>query len=130
MALYKHFKKETDCNSVFITMREIEKADEKVKQVLDDSDRNSCSGMLTIRCKYNAYTAEQRAQIGRYAAENGNTKVAIFLLCLVQKSMNRHVLELCHQKRIEICACLCMRESTSAGIRQIKLSPNFDFFNF
>ena len=42
--------------------------------------------------------------------------------------LDRHVLGLHHQKRIEICACLCMRESTSAGIRQIKISPNFDFF--
>ena len=88
MALYKYFKKETDCNNAFITTREIEKADEKVKQVLDDSDRNSCSGMLTIRCKYNAYTAEQRAQIGRYAAENGNTKAAIFLLCMLGTKIN------------------------------------------
>ena len=88
MALYKYFKKETDCNSAYITTREIEKADEKVKQVLDDSDRNSCSGMLTIRCKYNAYTAEQRAQIGRYAAENGNTKAAIFLLCMLGTKIN------------------------------------------
>ena len=54
MALYKYFKKDTDCNSAFITMRKIEKADEKVKQVLDVSDRNSCSGKLTPRCKYNA----------------------------------------------------------------------------
>ena len=37
------------------------------------------------------------------------------------------MLGLRHQKRIEICVCLCMRESTSAGIRQIKISPNFDF---
>ena len=57
MALHKYFKKEGDCNSAFIIMREIKKADEKVKQVLDASDRNSCSGKLTPRCKYNAYTA-------------------------------------------------------------------------
>ena len=30
-------EKETGCNSAFITTREIEKADEKVKQVLDAS---------------------------------------------------------------------------------------------
>ena len=49
--------------STFITKREIEKTDEKVKQVLDASDRNSCSVKLTPQCKYNAYTAEQRAQL-------------------------------------------------------------------
>ena len=86
MALYKYFKKETDCNSAFITTREIEKADEKVKQVLDASDRNSCSGKLTPRCKYNAYTAEhklgdtlQKMEIRR--------QLNVFLLCLVQKSI-------------------------------------------
>ena len=43
--------------TALLLSREIEKADEKVKQALDASDRNSCSGKLTPRCKYNAYTA-------------------------------------------------------------------------
>ena len=130
MALYKYFKKETDCNSAFITTGEIEKAGEKVKQVLDASDRNSCSGKLTPRCKYNVGQLNSEHKLGDTLQKMEIRRQLFFCCaCLVQKSMNRHVLGLRHQKRIEICACLCMRESASAGIRQIKISPNCDFFS-
>ena len=51
-------------------------------------------------------------------------------ICSYLQLLDRHVLGLWHQKRIEICACLCMRKSMSAGIRQIKILPNFVFFDF
>ena len=90
MALYKYLKKETDCNSALIMTREIEKADEKVKQVLDASDRNSCSGKLTPRCKYNVAQLNSEHKLGDTLQKMEiRRQLNIFLLCLVQKSMNR-----------------------------------------
>ena len=56
MALYKYFKKEGDCNSAFITTRETEKADEKVKQVLDalmHGYNNSKTANVDVPLQYN-----------------------------------------------------------------------------
>ena len=47
----------------------------KLKRVLEIGER-SHEKVATDRGKYNSYTPEERAQIGKYAVENGNSKAA------------------------------------------------------
>ena len=54
-----------------ITKKEVDKANEFIRRVLSEVTINP-----KPRSKYNSYSAEQRAQIGRYAVENGNTRAA------------------------------------------------------
>ena len=56
----------TEVNS--LTKAEVQRANDEVKNVLASIEESSSSGK---RNKYNEYTAEERAKIGKYAAENG-----------------------------------------------------------
>ena len=79
MALLKYFKREKEgppdgktCPS--LTQDDLQAANAHVRKVLDDG-ADLREVQPKTRGKYN-YTPEQRAQIGKYAAENGPTRAA------------------------------------------------------
>ena len=81
MSLYKFFQRKDKltvptlqtCGPSSLTRRQLEGANDSVKRVLVEDG----NGELTpSRGHYNGYTAEERAQIGKYAAENGPSKAA------------------------------------------------------
>ena len=79
MSLWKYIKKEKlplpDGHSCpTLTSKELRSANEQVKDRLA-GDTNKARKQAT-RGKYNEYTSEERAQIGKYAAENGPTRAA------------------------------------------------------
>ena len=62
----------SQCSSKILTPKDIRSANESVVKCLN---KPSVSKVLS-REKYNAYTPEQRAQVGKYAAENGPARAA------------------------------------------------------
>ena len=80
MALYKYFKKEdpaalptvATCGSSSFTQKEIQHVNKVVKRTLDEDS----SKTVKKKGKYNSYSPEDRARIGKYATENGPTKAA------------------------------------------------------
>ena len=54
-----------------LTKTEVEEANKAVAKVLESTSKIGAS-----RGKYNSYTSVQRAEIGKYAAENGATSAA------------------------------------------------------
>ena len=79
MALLKYLKREKDPlpdkeNCPLLTEKELNSANAKVKDCL--KRELSKARTLLTRGKYNDYTPEQRAQIGKYAAKNGPTRAA------------------------------------------------------
>ena len=76
MTLFKFFKRQEkpfDLNSL-LSRKEVESADKSVVKALESAAER------TVRGKYNYYASEQRAQIGKYAAENG-TQRSVTLQC-------------------------------------------------
>ena len=72
MALFKFLKwqeKSSKENSL-LARKEVESADKPVAKALESASKR------TVRGKYNSYTPEQRAEIGKCAAENGATNAA------------------------------------------------------
>ena len=72
MALFKFFKRQDKPSeeTSLLSKNEVESADKAVAKALE-----SASKCETVRRgKYNCYTPEQRAEIGKYATENGATK--------------------------------------------------------
>ena len=81
MALLKYLVKKnkgfqlpsvSQCSSKILTLKDIRSANESVVKCLN---KPSVSKVLS-REKYNAYTPEQRAQVGKYSAENGPARAA------------------------------------------------------
>ena len=73
MALFKYFtrlEKPTNSGSL-LTKTEVEEGNKAVAKVLESTPKTGAS-----RGKYNSYTSVQRAELGKYAAENGATSVA------------------------------------------------------
>lgn len=66
---FKRQEKPSAANSL-LSRKEVESADKFVAKSLESASKR------TVRGKYNCYTPEQRAQIGKYAAENGATNAA------------------------------------------------------
>uniref|UniRef100_A0A1X7SKG7 Uncharacterized protein n=1 Tax=Amphimedon queenslandica TaxID=400682 RepID=A0A1X7SKG7_AMPQE len=66
MALFKYFSRDTRKESTTIER----KVQEKIQLLKEDKTG------VTQRGKYNDYTPEQRARIGKFAYENGPTKAA------------------------------------------------------
>ena len=92
MSLWKYIKKEKlplpDGHSCpTLSSKELRLANEQVKDRLA-GDTNKARKQAT-RGKYNEYTPEERAQIGKYAAENGPTRAARYS----SELMNRKVPE-------------------------------------
>ena len=72
------------CGASSLSTNEFERADDNVSHVLCPGDGESAK--LTPRAHYNDYTAKERAEIGKYAVENGPTKaVRCFLERLGRK---------------------------------------------
>ena len=59
-----------DCNSASISKKELEAANKEVKKILLSKGESKARG------KYNVYTSEERAAIGKYAAENGAARAS------------------------------------------------------
>ena len=80
MALYRYFQRKdferpalptvSMCASSLLSQAEVERANDGVSRVMSE---RYCGKAPT---NYNEYTAEVRAQIGKYAAENGPTRAA------------------------------------------------------
>ena len=82
--VYKYFprvSKEGDNKKPLHMPEEIKKVDELVTKVLVSSKSRS-------RGKHNFYTAQLRAQVGKYAAEHGPTKAAVHFSPLWKSSIN------------------------------------------
>jgi len=76
-SLHKYFKKTTAIPSPtsaysFLTKKDVESANENVETALAENPASTSRAGL----KYNTYTPQQRAEIGKYAAEFGNTRAA------------------------------------------------------
>ena len=70
MALFKYFtqlEKPTNSGSL-LTKTEVEEANKAIAKVLESTPKTGAS-----RVKYNSYMSVQRAELGKYAAENGAT---------------------------------------------------------
>ena len=83
MALLRYFTKRTvlpneeQCTS--LSRKELKEANKRVDMCLKESykDKASENGVASSRRgQYNEYTSEQRAEIGKYSAENGPTRAA------------------------------------------------------
>ena len=81
MALFRYFSRESTalptiqtCESSSLTEKDLEKANARVKRSIEGEGTKP--EKASLRGKYNDYTAKERAQIGKYAAENGPTKAA------------------------------------------------------
>ena len=82
MALLKYLERkrsalpdERACSSTSLTGKDLKLANQAVEQCL----RKDSATLVTPKetwMKYNDYTPEQQAEIGRYAAENGPTRAA------------------------------------------------------
>jgi len=89
MALFLYYKKKARQNETqysFLTKEETQKADEAVSKVLEASKKPSAQGKSWG--KYNCYSDKQRAQIGKYAAENGPTSAAKHFAALWKMDIN------------------------------------------
>ena len=73
MAMLKYVKvaPRKSCNPSILSQRDIEYAQKSVTNVVSAAEEKSQS-----RGKYDSYSKEQRAMIGKYAAENGPTSAA------------------------------------------------------
>ncbi len=93
MALHRYLAKEDrsvlptvyKCGDSSLSRKEVETANERVKQVLGDAK-------LAPRGKYNDYSAEERAQIGKCAADNDPTKVARHFSQLLERTSSTRTL--------------------------------------
>ena len=82
MALLKYLERkrsalpdERACSSTSLTGKDLKLANQAVEQCLRKDSETSVKPKEK-RTRYNDYTPEQRAEIGRYAAENGPTRAA------------------------------------------------------
>ena len=62
------------CGPCTLTRRELEAANGSVKRILVEATNVVGNGMSPRHSQYNEYTAEVRAQIKKYVAENGTSK--------------------------------------------------------
>ena len=71
MTLFRYFKSELPCKSQaneYLTVRDIESANRKVKLEIDNSKTPPGK---KHKVSYVTYTAEERASIGRYSSQHG-----------------------------------------------------------
>ena len=80
MALLKYLERkriplpdERACSSTLLTGKDLKVANQAVERYLREDSAISVKPKET-QTKYNDYTPEQRAEIGRYVAENGPTR--------------------------------------------------------
>ena len=85
MALLKYFKPQQNADSLpdrkscpSLTEKELKSANDSVSK---------CNTKSTDRQKYNVYSAEERAQMGKYAAENGPTRASKHFSKLLNKNV-------------------------------------------
>ena len=81
MALYRYFSQDgptlpgkITCESSALTQKDLEKANAKVKRSIEREAAKPQKA--SPRGKYTDYMPQERAWIGKYAAENGPTKAA------------------------------------------------------
>ena len=74
MAMLKYVKREarSSCNSPLLSQKDIEAAQKSISKAEAEAVEKS----QHPRGQYNSYSKEQRALIGKYAAENGATRAA------------------------------------------------------
>jgi len=80
MALYRFFSAKRTagcptmsmCGASSLSTKELERANDNVSRVLCPGDGESAK--LTPRTHYNDYTAKERAEIGKYAADGSRAR--------------------------------------------------------
>ena len=80
MVLYRFFQRKerpvvptlSICGASSLSTKELERANDNVSHVLCPRDGESAKS--TPRAHYNDYTAKERAEIGKYAAERSRTR--------------------------------------------------------
>ena len=80
MALYRFFQRKerpvvptlSMCGASSLSTKELERANDNVSRVLCSGDGESAK--LTPRTHYNDYTAKERAEIGKYAADGSRAR--------------------------------------------------------
>ena len=80
MVLYRFFQRNdrpvvptlSMCRASSLSTKELERASDSVSRVLCPGDGESAK--LTPRAHYNDYTAKERAEIGKYAAEGSHAR--------------------------------------------------------
>ena len=88
MALWKYIKKEKmslpdERSCPTLSAKELKAANEQVKDHL--AGETTKARKQTTRGKYNEYTPEERAQIGKYSTENGPTRAARHFFELINR---------------------------------------------
>lgn len=91
MALFKYFKKEeamlptvSMCQGSSLTKAQLGEANKAVMEVLNEN-------RVTVkRGKYNRYTPEERASIGKYTAENGPSSAATHYSALLNFKVSNY----------------------------------------
>ena len=87
MSLLKYFAKQTSASALHsetdLTNKKRRTVDECVQRAMKEESKKSVAG------RYNKYTPEERASIGKYAAENGSTKAARHFSKLLKRDINK-----------------------------------------
>jgi len=113
-SLHKYFKQSSVVPSSistysFLSKKDIESANVSVGTAFAKKPATTSR----VGLKYNTYTPEQRAEIGKYAAENGNTSAARHflkvLLAFFFDNLTRAP-RTCTRMRTSRCQCYCIRQ--------------------
>ena len=77
------------CWFLSLSKKDIQRANKEVKQALGESSGEPTEKpkAVTPRGKYNTYTPEERARVGKYAAENGASKAASYFSKLLDRKI-------------------------------------------
>ena len=104
-----------DAQSSSLTEKDLKLANKRVKSCLEDAKTDPPKAK---RGKYNVYTPDERAQIGRYASENGPTRAAKHF----SKLWNRKVPEPT-ARRLKSEYQRTMHETGVAAVRKLPTKP-------
>ena len=93
MSFYKYLKKRgpalptpRTCGDSCLRTKAIEQANKEVKRTFGDLNQSG-KKTVTPQGKYNSYTREERAKIGKYAAENCATRAARYFSELLDQKI-------------------------------------------
>lgn len=87
MSLLKYFKPVVPEKSTLLSTQELRKIDESVKRVREKEEKETIAKKRKIG-QHNKYSAELRASIGKYAAENGATRAAVCFSKKLEMTIN------------------------------------------
>lgn len=136
MSLYKYLKKggpalptPRTCGDSSPSKKDIEQANKEVKRTLGDWNQSGKKA-VTPRGKYNSYTPEERAKIGKYAAENGATRAARYFSELLDRKITESTARRLKSEYLQAIArdrdAVVKRLPTKEQGRPLLLGPELD----